>query len=287
MATRDLIQLIKCSGYAGATGQSFRNNVLGAASGAKMTDYIIAGWAGWSSSPASQGSPGPTFNSGQVFDLSTTISGGSRISYITKTGSGLVVATNLVKPDAAAVVVQSSSVTNTPGVNVAPTISASVAITSGYNAGAAPSMSASARYYYGGTDQGSPPASGYCQAHFAAVITGGNGISDGGYDDISFSLVLDPNAGTGAFNDVLSEPFTMRMQHRGYNPADFTVEWHGNSSYTNYLSGAPDYYADEATFAPSSPPNGGYTLWFRYKAPGITTWTNYGPVTFTDSRITY
>jgi hypothetical protein len=291
MATRDLINLIKCSGYAGASGQSVRNHVLGAASGAKMTDYIISTWGGWASSPASQGSPGPTFDSGQTFDLSTTILGGSRISYITKSGAGLVTLTNLVKPDSAAVTATGSTVTNTPGLNVGPTVDATVQITSGYNTGSAPGLSASATYFYGGADQSSPPSSGYCQAHFAAVITGGNGISDGGYDDITFTLQLDPNAGTGHFNDVLSQAFTMRMRHRGYNPADFTVEWHTNSTYTNYVSGAFDYYPDEAVFSPSGPPNGStypaYTLWFRYKAPGIATWTNYGPVTFTDSRLTY
>lgn len=290
MATRDLVNLEKCSGLGGTSGESFKSNVLGATSGAWMKrDYRITGWEDWGSDPPSQGSPGPTFDSGQVFDLSTIIAGGSRISYITRTGSGLVTITNISKPDSGSVTLQSSAVANTPGLNVAPAVDASVKIVSGTNGGTVPGLAAGHSCYYNGSDQSSPPTDGsYCQLHFFAAVSGG-GASDGGYDDVSFTLQFDPNAGTGAFNDVLSESFSMRMQHRGVSTADYTIEWHDNDTYTHLVGGGSDYYANEAVLFPDFPPGGsGYTLWMRYQMPGGGSWVNVGAVTSTDdTRISY
>lgn len=286
MATRDEREAIKCSGYGATSGQSFRNQIAGAASAARLTDYRISGWPGWSSSPASQGSPGLAFPSGQVFNLSTYIQGGSRISDITRGGAGLLTLSNVSKPDSANVILQSSSVSTTQGVNVQPDVAASVQIISGYNSGARPGLTAGATYYYNGADQQSPPATGTCQADFSAQISG-SGASDGGYDTISFVLNFQPNAGTGNFNDPLSQSFSMEMTHRDVSIGDYTIEWHDNDTYTHQVGGGPNYIADEATFAPSAPPSNGYTLWMRYMMPGDTTWFNYGPVTFYDQRISY
>ena len=78
----------------------------------------------------------------------------------------------------------------------------------------------------------------------------------------------------------------MRMYHRGYNPSDFTIEWHQNSSYTSLLSGATSLWLYEGTYAPGGPPNP-YSLWLRYKLPGGSTWINYGEVDCYDGRISY
>jgi hypothetical protein len=44
---RNLITLIQSAGNAGTAGQSFRNQVLGAGAGIKLTDYLVTGWS-WS-----------------------------------------------------------------------------------------------------------------------------------------------------------------------------------------------------------------------------------------------
>lgn len=66
MATRNLTNLAKASGYSGAAGQSFRNNALGAGTGVRMTDYIANGWSSFSGDPSY-----PTIHqSGEVFRIS-------------------------------------------------------------------------------------------------------------------------------------------------------------------------------------------------------------------------
>lgn len=52
---RTLYGLIRASGYSGAAGQSFRNNVAGAATGVRMSEYVLLGLVNWSSSDYSAG----------------------------------------------------------------------------------------------------------------------------------------------------------------------------------------------------------------------------------------
>jgi hypothetical protein len=280
MATRDLKELIKCSNYAATSGQSFKNNVAGAVSGAKMTDYIVTGW-NWTGGPA--GADVFRQDTGHIYSMVGTFLGGSRISNIIRQGSGLLAISSVTINAGGSVTLNSNNVTSSA------TASADVEIIAPYNPGATVSMSADAKYYYSGSDQASPPSSGYCQAHFAAVVTGGGASPDGGYDNVSFYLSMsNVNAYTGNFNDNPAPLYCVAAtNHRGISPSDFTVEWHLDSAYTSLQSGNPNYFVDESVIWPSAPDPSGYTLYLRYKGPGVSTWTNYGAVTFIDSRIMY
>jgi len=282
MSSHDLIQLIKCSGYAATSGQSFRNHVAGAASGAKMSDYIVTA-LDWTGGPA--GADVFPQDSGHVYSMVGNFIGGSRIGNIIRQGSatGLFTISSITINPGGSVVLNSNTVSGSSAL-------ADVEIIAPYNPGATISESGSATYYYSGTDQSSPPASGYCQAHFSARVTGSGGTADGGYDNVTFDLSMpNVNAYTGDFNaNPAALSCVAATNHRGIPYTDFTVEWHSNSSYTALVSSSPDYYPDESVFAPSSPPSGGYTLYLRYYlTSGGVSWNNFGAVTFIDSRLTY
>lgn len=279
MATRRLTELIKCSGNAASSGQSFLGHVSGAESGAHATEYELTGWD-WTGGPA--GADVFPQDSGHTYDMTGSFLGGSRIANIIRQGTGLLAVSNVVVNAGGSVSLDASEVSGSSA-------TASITIVAPYNPGATVSMSGSATYHYDGADHDTPPSSGYSEAHFRAVVTGGGGTSDGDYDNVEFDLsIINVNAGTGAFNDNPTPLHCIAAtNHRGIPPADFTVEWHDNSSYTHLVSGAADYFPNESDFAPTSPPNTGYSLWLRYKAPGESTFTNFGVVTFVDSRLSY
>jgi hypothetical protein len=78
---KNLIELIKASGGAGISGQSFANNVTGAASGVRMTDYLIPSWNIDSSTIPIDGL-GVIYSSGHVFNIDIAITRGSRANLI-------------------------------------------------------------------------------------------------------------------------------------------------------------------------------------------------------------
>ena len=268
--TRDLKELIKCSGYAGVAGQSFRYHVAGAASSAKMSDYKLDWW-NWTGGP---GSP-LHYPSGQVFNMSADLGPGSRLGYITRTGAGVITLSDVVVGPGGSVTLNSS---NGSGA----TVDARVTIVSPWNPGASASISGTAKYYWAGTDQTDPPSdSSLMQGHFQARVTGGAGIGDGDYEDVTFKLsFVNPNAGTGHFNPDLGPTlFAASMYHRGIDYTDFDVQWHDNGSYTSLVSSAYDYYWTEPYVGAS------YSLWLRYRPHGGSTWTNVGEVQFIDPRL--
>ena len=280
MATKDLPNLIKCCNYAGTSGQTFRDNVTGAVSGTWMIrDHTVTG-LDWTGGPA--GADVFPQDTGHVYSMTGSFIGGSHIGYIIRQGSGLFAISNVTINAGGSVSLDSSDVSGSSA-------SASVTIIAPYNPGATESLSGSATYYYSGTDQASPPSSGYCQAHFSAVVTGGGGTPDGGYDNVEFDLAMsNVNAYTGDFNVTpAAQHFVAATNHRGVSPSDMTVEWHDNSSYTHYVSGAFNYFVDESVIWPTAPDPSGYTLWLRYQLPGGGSWVNFGAVTFIDSRIMY
>src|SRR5665213_2091379 len=219
MATKDLPNLIKCCNYAGTSGQSFKNNATGAVSGTWMIrDHTVTG-LDWTGGPA--GADVAPQDTGHVYSMGGSFIGGSHIGYIIRQGSGLFAISNVTINPGGSVSLDSSDVSGSSA-------AASITIIAPYNPGATVSMSASAGYYYSGSDQASPPASGYCQAHFAAVVTGSGATPDGGYDNVSFDLAMtNVNAYTGDFNDNPAALHCVAAtNHRGIEPSDFTVEWH-------------------------------------------------------------
>jgi hypothetical protein len=110
-----LFHLIKASGNAGTSGQSFRNHVTGAASGTKMSDYKI--------STANYAGEEPTtefpYNHGEVFNMTLTFNGqGNHAHHIKRTGNVIVASVGSPAPNGFSV----SSVSNIVGASSGSTV---------------------------------------------------------------------------------------------------------------------------------------------------------------------
>ena len=77
---RTLLNLIKASGYSGVAGQSFRNNVTGAGTGVKMSDYNLDGWV-WDTAGAPTAVAWP-YASGTSWAMTFTFTEGSKAKLI-------------------------------------------------------------------------------------------------------------------------------------------------------------------------------------------------------------
>lgn len=74
--SKDLYTLIRASGNSGASGQSFKNHVTGAASGVSMTDYRVTGFTSVSGQPNAPGVT--TYASPTTFDVYLTLVRGAK-----------------------------------------------------------------------------------------------------------------------------------------------------------------------------------------------------------------
>lgn len=77
---RDLLGLIRASGYAGVSGQNFLNHVTGAASGVGMVDYNIDSWA-WDGASGPIGAGWP-YASGTSWTIPITFTEGAKARLI-------------------------------------------------------------------------------------------------------------------------------------------------------------------------------------------------------------
>lgn len=282
MTTRDEVQLIKCSGGAGSSGQSFKNNVAGAASGVKMTDYEFQDW-NWDTGLPSPPDSGVRYDSGHVFSMSGTISENAKASNVLRQGTnlGIVLADYVEQGNGDSVNVTADAVSSSA-------MSASVEVISQVNPGAFPisptTCQGDAFYWYGSpsqSDHTSPPSNtDPTQAHFEASLAVGLGTPDGNYVDFAWSMeILNVNAGTGLFNsDPTPASMSARMNNRGLSLSDFDFEWHALADYSDApVSSASSFIWDQ--------PNTGddVTFYLRFRFQGGA-WQNHGAVTFTDSR---
>lgn len=79
-----LYGLIRASGYSGAASQSFRNNVTGAITGARMSDYDLYGIVSWASGDYT---PGVDVLNNGTLTFTAAFDGGSRFLEIRQPGS--------------------------------------------------------------------------------------------------------------------------------------------------------------------------------------------------------
>lgn len=278
--TKDLLQLIRCSGYAGTAGQSFRNNVAGPSSplpsGTKMSDYIFNDW-NWTGGIPSQPDSGVRYNSGAVFNMTGSMSCNANAQYIIRQGtnSGIITASYAIQAEGDNVQVTADSVSSTA-------MSASVLVTGQVNPGLFPlganSVSGLAHYWINGADSDTQPADNNpCTAHFhaAPVAT----APDGGYLDMSWQMqILNINTNSGLFNsDPTPFTCTARVNNRGLSASDFTFYWYTDSGYSSLYGTGPDQFWDES-FVPED-----FSLWLAYTFQGGSQ-IQHGQVTFHDQR---
>ncbi len=243
-ATWNLIQLIKDAGNTAAAGQGMRTHVAAAlsetAAGDSVRQHTLTDWTGWGCSPAGVTADGSTptlaFDTGQVFNLTTNINGGTKRMNVTRQGNVLVLGAVVVGTGGSVTLAGGSPTTN---VNSSANVSAYVTIVSPYggslglsSAGAwnwtnsFPDTTASSGYdntNHNTEDARSGPPSNPMRLHFYAVQTGG---APTGTAEVDFTLYFtNPNTGTGAFNGDLSTVFKALMNVRPINVNDVEIEW--------------------------------------------------------------
>lgn len=257
---RDLLSLIKASGYAGVSGQSFRNNVAGATSGAKMSDYNLDGWT-------FIGAPNTVdqYGDGAVFDITISFIQSSRASNIKRLGN-TIVATPGTQPEGFDIISSSSNV-----VAAADGSTVHVEVSAPTNG----SITYSSHVWYSNYADGVyPPNDGSSQdVTFEGKVISGPPT---GTDEVSLHLSYTPDI--GGFNPGITAefPFTMIRRSHSVNLDDYDWEWYSDSAYTNYV----------ASGSIIVPMTAGQTVayYLRASEKGKNIWNNVGMVSFTDNR---
>lgn len=264
MSARTLRNLIRASGFAGIAGQSFRNHVLGAASGAKMSDYRSGGIS-------TSGEPAPngvTYNDNAGFTVTVSLGGSARWSYIKNVGAGKFSITPSLSPDGFAVVSPASTV------NAADPSSASFSVRAPYNGTRTTSGSV---WFTGYVQPARPATTGPEPAQFYGIVTSDPPT---GTSNVSVQMGYWPDAVQDTFNPFMSVtwPFTMNNRQYPTDTAQFQWEWYNNPSYT----GTP--VSTSPTYSFTTSPGTTMDLWLRTRLVGTTIWTNYGLVHWADPR---
>jgi hypothetical protein len=267
--SRTLKNLIKASGNSGAIGQSFRNHVTGAVTGAKMSDYNVDGWS--FSAPPTNGS---TYTGTQNFGGSITFTQGSRASNIKRTGAAMFDPTptlSATEPTGGSVRVTTNSI-----VGAATGSSYNVQVKPGYNdVGSTPNGDPG--WFDGYTSPSNPGGSSAANVTMFGFLGGVGAVTGSQTAAWTDLYVVD----IGPYNSSLSVARSIFMNNRLEDTSDWDWEWHSNSSYTALLTATPTY-----TF--SSLPDSAHTFYLR--AARILNfshiWQNIGAVTFTDPRQT-
>lgn len=268
-----LRDLIRASGYAGTSGQSFRNNVAGAASGAKMSDYKCNGWAFSTGGTAPDTAPvGGAYDGTQTFDMDIDFTQGSRASYIKRTGAMLVF-DPLTSSNGAgyeAHVVSQSVVGAASGSHV------QISVTPPYATGTGSSITKGTPWYVGYTNPSMPPAGmGTMQVRFFVQFTNGTNTPVVVNTQFQFSYTPD----IGPFNPTLVKEYINIPFHKRLDTLlDYDIEYHANSTYTSLAGGGVSFDVD-------TNPGDSFTYWIRYRLKGSTgSWTNLGSETWHDAR---
>lgn len=257
-----LQRLIIASGGVGVPGESFRNDVTGAASGARMSDYRLTA-VGFSGEPA----PELTYDDNDLFNVTATFTRGSRAHHIQRNVSAAWAVSIIGGPTGASATVETFTANGSP-------------------LGASHSLGIRVRAPYGG----SPAISGNLTQPAALEPADPDAdpwpvrltFSVGGGGTGTTAMTLEPLyvVDAGAFNTALTDAWPMTINNRSWSTSDYECEWHGNSGFTDLLSTSATYDLTNSALYPSVPEGlfGGeeITVYLRYRLVGGSTWTEYG-----------
>src|SRR5690348_9138175 len=223
---RDLLNLIKASGYAGTSGQSFRNNVTGAASGAKMSDYNLYAWVFGGTQPST--SPlGASYVGTTDFAMTFDFTQNSRANYIKRIGAALTIDADIPgNPGGYSASIVAQNV-------VAAVSGSSVTVRVVPPLGSAPSgaIVLAQPWFTSYTYPNQPPSgSGSQPVKMGVAVSSGGGGTE--VRNIHFTLSYAPDI--GPYNPTISQayvniPFTTRADTLD----DFEYEWHTTSAYSD------------------------------------------------------
>ena len=254
-----LRQLIIASGFAGTTGQSFRNHVTGAGSGVKASDYEIE--------TASFTSPfeSPPYiygdNSFHVITASFAVFNSKASLILNKTtGAWAVTPTEIDGGTGFSAAIQSVTWAY-------PTASLAVLLRGAYTPGT-PSVTTDV-YYIDYTYPSIPPDNASYLVKFS--ITSGS-VAASGTGSMYINVSITPDQSGAAFNSAMNNASVLNnfrvSVYRRENPSQpIEVEWHTNSSFTSL-------HTTNMNFNISSDPNTDTSYWVRYRNLGSSdSWT--------------
>ena len=264
MASKKLRNLIRASGNTGVAGQSFRNHVTGAGSGARMSEYNLYGWQNWAS-PNYAHDPGHAnvFADNTVLAFTFDLNAGSRFGHI-KGGAGNW---NLHVPEGGGA--NESVLQNLVwGAQFPVGNSFEVRVRGMYRYSAGMQI---VRNWFRDFGNLEPPPDNLDYAW--TIDAAGTAPDLAGYDHFNLQIQYIPpqtDTSAGVFNDYLQITYPVDVAPRA-GARVWEVEWHDNSSYTNLIhtgaqltitSGASNAYGE---------------YWYRYKHSGQGSWTNGSP----------
>jgi hypothetical protein len=269
-----LAYLIRASGYAGVAGQSFRNHVIGAATGAKMSDYIVSDWL-------FDSAPDPDFNydDGATFAMPIAFTQGSRAHFIKRAGSGVLTVQATYGPDYGGTLPESNAGFQIDSTSHLIDAGATGALTVTLRAPMAPATGFAGSAWFDGYAHFDVPTYDGVNpdpVRFDGVIAGGGA---GGTPVLQcFSVMYAPDI--GPFSPMLFKTFPLMMIERATDESTspYAWEWHTNSSYT-------DLHSSDASFLVNSRPMDSFTYYLRVRPLAGGAWNNVGAVTFDDPRL--
>lgn len=291
---RNLRALIIASGYAGTAGQTFRNHVAGAASGATMRQYIMESPA-WANAPSSSTVYPATQNFGSMTLTINTY--GSRASNIHNTATGAWSLSYISPLNTASVVLNSVSwASNVCTLNFtlygeittgSPTVNASVwYATSAYPSGW---PTADPNLPYGSSGNTDPTnCSPDCTTSFLVTFSfTASPVAASGNTTNDLRLAYTPDNYAAGFNPNLYGPgpgggpsYSVQQDRRpGATVTIDAVEWASDAAFTTIVGTGQTYSisSDNTTTA---------TVYLRYKLNGASSWTEYpsNPINWQDPR---
>jgi hypothetical protein len=274
---KNLVELIKASGNAGIAGQSFKGNVtptqaVSDMTGFSMSSYLLGTDGSVTGTPLLPNEW--TYPSGTTFTLVQNFASyGANFYRIRRNGVAPWYPMGTIE----------HTLNSATWDEVNDNVTLSVTCYGDYDPATAPGISAFTPYWQGYTSPNVPAGSGAEYVEVKPAVTGG--VSASGTDDRTLQLWFDPDI--AQFNPTFTTAsWSLRIQRRAY-PAWTTInEWeiHTTSGYNNLLG--------TNTYVFTSYPQDNYTVGYvRYRlkteynggTPG--SWTNYGAVTWYDTRL--
>lgn len=261
-----LKDLIKASGYSGVAGQSFRSNVLGAATGAKVSDYKQTA-ASWDTQTFSG-----LHNPNDSYVCTLTFTEGSRAFNFRNGGNVIVLSLNDTQ------VVKSSESMGSAGSGTA-TVTVDGKLDIG-GAGVSSTFTVPTSPIAFGSGGGANTV------HFIVSVNSTASGSDflGWHFTIPTANIGNPFNTYDGGSGVSSGSYSVEVRRRAPSITDYDFEWYSDSTFTTfYDSGSNVLWTQPSVGADK-------TLWVRWRVKpalngGVTTWTQRSTgCVFTDNR---
>lgn len=279
----NLIELIKASGGAGSSGQTFRNNVTGAGNGIKVSDYKITN-VSWSGYP----NEGSSYNDNHTFSITATVTRNTQAYRIQRTASNAFTITLSYYSGGygnGSYTLDSFSADGSPAGS---SFSLNIRVR-GPNNTANATAYGQINYTYrgdGGTPLSSVPAGGFEWAGNYSVIPNNTAV---GSSQLSLRIDYDPD--TASFNPGFTTngsigvsgatgDYLINIANRGLLSSDLEVNWYTTQSAasTNNTSSA-EFIASGTSLAWSSYDiftGTNQDVWYTWRASGagLNSWSS-------------